>query len=171
MLNEFSRGEKIRLAALLGIAALVRGVYLALYSADPIWSDLIVDSLFHLNWADSIAAGDILGEETYFRAPFYIYILSALRALGPDSILAPRLFGSLLGVASVFLTYAIARRIFSGKQAESAALAAGVLQALYPSVIYFEAELLVDFVFAFLLQLTVYLAIRAGQENDSGVKP
>lgn len=171
MLSEFSRDEKIRLAGLLASAALVRGVYLALYSADPVWSDLIVDSLFHVNWADTIAGGNILGEETYFRAPFYIYILSVLRAIGPDSILLPRLFGSLLGVVSVLLTYTITRRVVSGRQAEGAALAAGVLQALYPSVIYFEAELLVDFLFAFLLQLTVYLTIRAKAKHGTSLMP
>ncbi|MFQ5606515.1 MAG: tetratricopeptide repeat protein [Candidatus Zixiibacteriota bacterium] len=158
--------QKIRLMALLALAAIVRAAYLFLYSADPIWGDLVVDSLYHLNWADSIAGGDVLGEEVYFRAPFYIYVLALLRAIGPDSILLPRVFGAALGVCSIALTYLLTLKVTSGERREAAALAAGALQALYPSVIYFEAELLVDFLFAFLLQLTVYLTVVSIQESN-----
>ncbi len=162
------RDERKRVAALLLFAALIRIVYLYLYSRQSIWSDIVVDSLYHLNWADSIASGDILGQQTYFRAPLYVYLLALCRALAPDSILLPRLMGSALGVVSIFVTYLLVRRTVSGATGRNMALIAGVFQALYPSVIFFEAELLVDFLFAFLLQVTVYRLLIANDRKTTG---
>ncbi len=163
----FKTNEKKRLGALLIFAALIRILYLYLYSRQSIWSDIVVDSLYHLNWADSIASGDILGQQTYFRAPLYIYVLAFCRALAPDSLLLPRALGSALGVASIFVTYLLARRSAPGNVGRNIGLAAGTLQALYPSVIFFEAELLVDFLFAFLLQITVYRLLVAHEKNST----
>ncbi len=164
--GKLTTGERKRVFALLLFATLIRVVYLYLYSRQSIWSDLVVDSLYHLNWADSIAHGNLLGGETYFRAPFYIYVLALSRAMAPDSILLPRAIGSALGVVSVFVTYLLARRTFPGRGGERAGLVAGAMQAMYASVIFFEAELLVDFLFAFLLQLTVY-RLLIGVERDT----
>ncbi len=166
--NLIAHDERKRVAALLLFAALIRLIYLYLYSQSPIWNDIIVDSLYHLNWADSIAAGDLLGQQTYFRAPLYIYVLAFYRALTPDSILLPRLLGSALGVVSIFVTYLIVRRSVSGGQSQNIALIAGAFQALYPSLIFFEAELLVDFLFAFLLQITIYRLLIASDKQTTG---
>lgn len=168
--------ERQRLIALLALAVVVRLCYLLVYQGQPEWNSPLVDGLFHLNWADSIAGGNLLGSEVYFRAPFYIYVLAFLRFLSPESLLLPRLLGSLLGVVSVYVTYLLVYRALAGKRssdtplaapdtlgalAAPVALAAGAIQALYPSLIFFESELLVDFLFAFLLQLSVFTTVRA----------
>ncbi|MBN4076202.1 glycosyltransferase family 39 protein [Gemmatimonas aurantiaca] len=166
----FTNKEKARLFWLVAFAAIYRALYLYLYSKQSIWSELVVDSLFHINWADQIAAGDAIGSETFFRSPLYIYVLAGLRALTPDSLLLPRIYGAFLGLASISLTYLLTRTCISGKLGERAALAAGALQALYPSMLFFETELLVDFQFIVLLQGALYLFLLAPQADASRIK-
>lgn len=161
------KAERNRLLLLLGIAALIRALYLYIYSRQPIWGELVVDSLFHSNWADRIAAGDWLGSETFFRSPLYIYVLGVLRSLAPESLLLPRIYGAALGLVSIALTYRITRVCVSGKRGEAAALGAAALQALYPAVLFFEAELLVDFQFVTLLQAALYTLLRI-RADDPG---
>ncbi|MCH9031032.1 MAG: glycosyltransferase family 39 protein, partial [candidate division Zixibacteria bacterium] len=151
----FAGKERKQLAILLALSALLRGLYLFFYSQEPIWGDLIVDSLFHLNWADSIAGGNIIGDEVYFRAPLYVYFLAVVRSIFGEALMSPRVLGSLMGVFSIALTYFITRRISAESTGHRAALWAAGLQAIYPSFIYFEAELLTDFLFTLLLQLSL----------------
>ncbi|HSH00730.1 MAG TPA: glycosyltransferase family 39 protein, partial [candidate division Zixibacteria bacterium] len=162
MWRELTTIEKRRLFTLALAAALVRAVYLWLYSRRPEWGELVVDSLFHVNWADDIAGGNVIGDRAFFRSPLYIYVLALFRWLAPTALWPARVFGSALGVVSVVLTYLLVRRVYRGKHSERAALAAAALQAVYPSVIYFEAELLVDFLFTVLLQAALFLALTAG---------
>jgi Tfp pilus assembly protein PilF len=70
-----------------------------------------------------------------------------------------------LGIVSITLTYLITRNCIADKRGERAALAAGALQALYPSMLFFEAELLVDFQFVTLLQAAIYTFQRATNEE------
>ena len=57
------------------LACLIRIYYLLEYSSLPDWDMLTVDNYYHHHWALSIAGGDVLGDTTYFRAPFYVFCL------------------------------------------------------------------------------------------------
>ncbi len=143
---------KIAAAAVVTIAVLVRMTYLVQYSGLPDWTLLTVDNWYHHHWAQSIADGNVLGDTTYFRAPLYAWCLAVLYALFGSGIWVGRLFGVLVGVLSIGATFAIARRLFDRR----AAVVAAVLQSIYPIVIYFEAELVLDTLFTLLLQFVVY---------------
>ncbi len=136
----------------LALAILVRILYFGYYYGMPDWDQLTVDNYYHHHWAQSIAAGNIFGDTTYFRAPFYVYCLALLYTLFGTSLWVSRVFGALVGLGSVAVTYLIGKRIFSAK----IGLVAALLQSLHPVMIYFEGELLLDPLFTLLLQLAVY---------------
>ncbi|MBK7140819.1 MAG: glycosyltransferase family 39 protein [bacterium] len=145
--------ERHRWLILVAAAALaVRLGYLYYYSTLPEWTQLTVDNYYHLHWAQRIADGDLLGATTYFRAPFYVYTLSLVIAFFGDSLWTLRLFGTLIGLLSVILTYLIARRVLN----ERSALLAAVIHALYPTAVYFDGELLLDPLFTLLTQLALW---------------
>ncbi len=143
------------LLLVLALALLVRVLYLVHYHSMPDWDQLTVDNYYHLHWAQSIAEGNILGDTTYFRAPFYVYCLAFLYAVFGASLWVSRLFGLLVGLGSIVMTYFIGKRIFNSKVGLTAAL----LQGVYPAMIYFEGELLLDPLFTLLLQFAVYKLI------------
>lgn len=141
---------------LLAVALAVRFGYVLYYSSLPEWTQLTVDNYYHLHWAQRIADGDLLGGTTYFRAPGYIYALSAVIAIFGDSLWTLRIFGMLVGVASVAMTFLIARKLVGDKWA----LLAAALHAIYPTAVYFDAELLLDPFFTLLIQVAVWQFIR-----------
>ncbi len=137
---------------ILGISLLIRILYLWSYHNLPDWYQLTIDNNYHVHWAEVIASGNILGDTTYFRAPFYVYCLAFLYAVFGTSLWVARLFGLLVGVASVSLTYLIGKKLFDKK---TGLIAAGI-HSMYPIVVYFESELLLDSLFMFLVQFTFY---------------
>ncbi len=145
------------------IAVAVRVAYLLAYSAIPEWDQLTVDNCYHHNWAISMLEGSALGGTTYFRAPFYVYCLTTLYGLFGVSLWAARIFGLIVGLASVFMTIRIGTDLFDRR----AGLLAGLIHALYPVCLYFELELLLDPLFALLLQLALYFALRWSDKHHT----
>ncbi len=143
--------RNVGILVVLLIALLVRLLYLWTYFHLPDWTQLTVDNWYHYNWAMNIVHGNVLGDTTYFRAPFYIYCLAALYKLFGAGLWVPRLFGLVIGLISILLTYAIGSRVFDRK----VGLLAALLQALFPIFIYFESELLLDPLFMLLLEASV----------------
>ncbi|MEW6050090.1 MAG: glycosyltransferase family 39 protein [Candidatus Zixiibacteriota bacterium] len=136
----------------LAIAALLRLLYLWQYSSLPDWEHLTVDNNYHLHWAQSIADGNLAGDTTYFRAPFYVYCLALVIWLCGASLWTMRIFGIGVGIASVLVTYLIGKRLFDRR----AGLVAAGLQAFYPMLIYHEGELLLDSLFTLLFQIALF---------------
>jgi len=130
----------------------IRANYLFEYHFLSDWTELTVDNWYHWNWAQTMVDGNLVGDTTYFRAPFYVYCLALVKALFGDSLWAARLFGTLTGLASVWLTFLLGQRLFNRR----AGLVAASLHALYPVLIYFESELLLDSLFMLLVQIAVY---------------
>ncbi|MEE8149326.1 MAG: glycosyltransferase family 39 protein [candidate division Zixibacteria bacterium] len=133
-------------------ALLLRIIYLLIYSSMPDWNMLTVDNYYHFNWAKDIASGNIFGDTTYFRAPFYIFCLALVFSLFGATLAAARIFGLVIGLVSLLLTFLTGKKLF-GKRI---GLMAAAIQSLYPIILYFESELLLDPLFMLLLQLSVY---------------
>ena len=151
------------LAAVISVGLIIRVIFLVSYLSSAEWNHLIVDSLYHDRWAMYIASGNILGDEVYFRAPFYIYLLGGLYAIFGHSLLIARIFGHVLGLASVVITYHLGSRIFSHRTG----IIAACIHAIYPIAIYFESELLVEGLFAFLVELSLLFFWKASTEGRS----
>jgi len=139
------------------LGGILRLGYLLFYLNDPQWNQLLVDSLFHDRWAQSIAGGNILGREAFFRAPLYIYLLGGIYAVFGHALLIARILGNICGLVAVFVTWKISVRLFSKK----AAVAASLIHALYPIAVYFESELLVDSFFTLLVELSIWFFLKA----------
>ena len=135
--------------------------YLNQYFALPEWSGLTIDAWYHHNLAQSFADGNIFGDTTYFRAPFYIYCLGLLYALFDSGLWVGRLFGLVIGIVSVGMTYKIGRRMFD----RQVGLVAALMHAVYPIMIYFEGELLLDSLFTLTLQLAVHRFLVSLESN------
>ncbi|MCH7948207.1 MAG: glycosyltransferase family 39 protein, partial [candidate division Zixibacteria bacterium] len=136
-------------------ALLLRIVYLIIYSSMPEWNMLTVDNQYHFNWAKDISSGNIFGDTTYFRAPFYIFCLALVFSLFGATLTAARIFGLVIGLVSVLLTFLTGKKLFS----QRTGLIAAAIQSVYPLILYFESELLLDPLFMLLLQLSVYFFV------------
>ncbi|MEW6411619.1 MAG: glycosyltransferase family 39 protein [Candidatus Zixiibacteriota bacterium] len=143
------------LIAVIIIATILRLIYLEAYHDLPLWDQLTVDNYYHHNWALSIANGNLLGDTTYFRAPFYVFCLAALYSVLGASLWVARIFGLVIGLTSILMTYKIGRRVFGHK----VGLLAATIHALYPVTLYFEFELLLDPLFTLLFQIAIYRAL------------
>ncbi len=150
------------LISVLAVALVVRLWYLWSYSKLPDWELLGVDNYYYHNWATSIASGNILGDTTYFRAPFYAYCLGFLYALFGTSLWTARLFGVSIGVASVLMTFLIGRRLFNAR----IGLTASAIQTVYPIVVYYGTELLADALFTLLVQLSIHYLLTLSERPD-----
>ena len=143
-------------------AFLLRIVYLVIYSSMPDWDMLTVDNYYHFNWAKDMSSGNIFGDTTYFRAPFYIFCLALVFSLFGATLTTARIFGLVIGLASLLLTFLTGKKLF-GKRT---GLIAAAIQSVYPLILYFESELLLDPLFMMLLQLSVYYFVLWYKEQN-----
>lgn len=156
-----------RILLIVAIAIAVRGIYLGVVTRTAclaINHDPISDMDTFNRWALTIAGGDWLGRSdfhpfhpwqaavapkeqwdawyghTYHQEPFYPYQLALLYTILPPGILTVVVAQMLLGAAGCVFVYLAARRVAP----EGAALAAGILSALYGPYLYYESLLLRD---------------------------
>ena len=138
------------------VGILIRLLYLWEYSSLPDWEQLTVDNNYHHHWALSIVNGNLIGDTTYFRSPFYIFYLAGIYKIFGTSLWAVRLIGIIPGILSIIFTYKIAKSVYN----KHVGLAAAAIHTFYPIIYYFESELLLDSLFLLLLQIAVYLFIK-----------
>lgn len=121
------------------LGLVLRLIYLYQISDNPFFEQLNNDPLTYDTQARKIASGDWIGDQIFFKAPFYPYFLAVFYRLFDHSYLLPRLFQTIIGSFSCIQVYAIARHSFGRETAEYAAL----ITATYGMLIYFENELLI----------------------------
>jgi tetratricopeptide (TPR) repeat protein len=142
------------------VALAVRIVYVLGLRASPLFDTLVMDELYHDQWARELAGGNWVGTQVFFRAPLYPYLLGVLyRVFGPNYMLV-RLTQGLVGSVSSVLVSAIGRRLFN----LPVALGAGLAAAVYPMLIYFDGELLITSLIVF-LDLLLLLSLQRGRES------
>ncbi len=181
----------IRAIAILVLAIAVRGIYLDAVSRTAclaINHDPISDRDTFNRWALTIAGGDWLGRSdfhpfhpwqgavapkeqwnawyghAFHQEPFYPYLIAILYAILPVGVMGVIVTQMLLGAAGCAFVYLAARRVAP----EGAALAAGVLSALYGPYLYYESLLLRD---SFLIPLhaaLLWVMLEARARGDDG---
>ena len=135
--------------------------YLSMKADWPGWESPTIDALYHHLWALKIAKGDILGGGAYFRAPFYPMLLGLIYAIFGPKISIAIIIQHLLGVTAIPLTYVLARKHFSF----FAAVAASFLITIDGLLIYFESQLLLDFLTVLFMLLLIYWLLAAYDSN------
>jgi tetratricopeptide (TPR) repeat protein len=153
--------EAIIIACLFLLALGLRLIYLGGLRQIPFFDAPIVDAEYHDKWAMAIRAGETFHQGPYFRAPLYPYFLAFIYAIFGHSYLAVRLIQFAMGAGSAVLIYLVGRRVFGN----AAGAIAGVLAAVYGTLIYFEGELLIPVLFLF-LNLLLMLAVLSADEKD-----
>jgi tetratricopeptide (TPR) repeat protein len=140
--------------ALVALAATVRLVYIV-GADDPFRDTLILDSeVYHL-LAKDIATVSFFGDHVFFRAPLFPYLLALTYmtfGIGSKAIIVIQF---LMGLGVVLLAYAIARANFG----PVAARIVGVATALYPTLYFFESEIMPTTLTTFLSILSLWLLI------------
>jgi len=127
--------------AIVGLAFLVRLVYVFQIDASPLFGWPVVDSKTYVETAATFAGGDWLGagEAPYWRAPLYGWLLGLTAGIFNDSFFyAARILQAVLGAVTCWFAIDLGRRIFRVE----VGIVAGLILALYGPIIYFDAELL-----------------------------
>lgn len=131
--------QRAAVAGVVGLAFLLRLVYVLEARENPYFEQPIMDPLYHLEWARAFAAGEVFRDGPFFRAPLYPWFLGLLLKLFGDGLLLPRIVQAGLGALTTGLTFAIGRRAFDFR----VGLVAALLVAVNWVLIYFDGELLI----------------------------
>ncbi len=129
----FDRRDAAVGAGLFLLALLLRLLYLDQAWALPFFERPIIDARSYDEWGRRIAAGDWLGERTFYQAPAYPYFLGLVYALLGSAAWTLRVVQAGLGAASCVLLYLATRALFG----RGAGVAAGLLLAAYAPAIFF----------------------------------
>jgi 4-amino-4-deoxy-L-arabinose transferase-like glycosyltransferase/predicted TPR repeat methyltransferase len=159
-----ARGWRVAVAVLFVVALALRLLYLYQLAATPLGQVLLGDGVAYDAWARRIAAGDWWGNEVFYQAPFYPYVLALIYAVTTPDPLAARIFQALVGAATCVLAAAAGRRWFDARSG----LAAGALLALYPPTIFFDGEIQKGTLTLFLATALVWLLARRAEPPRPG---
>ncbi len=163
MTPSFRPSERLFLLVLIVFSVGLRVLFLFQVHDNPFFNNPTSDAYYYDAQARSIAAGDVLGKDVFFRAPGYPYWLGFIYTVFGHDYLAVRIIQHLLGVASLVLLYLFARRLFDPR----IAVVACVLMALYPVLMYFEGQLLFDSFLTFLCLSWFHLLYYAREQGTA----
>ncbi len=146
------------------IAFVLRFVYLAQVQDNPAFEYPTLDARYHDEWAQAVASGKLSHPQAFFRAPLYPYFLGLVYYIFGHNYYAPRIVQYLIGSIGVLLFALLAARLFGKKMG----VVTGIVFATYASVIYFEGELLLDFLLI-PLDLLIFIFLYKAKESPSPI--
>lgn len=139
----------------IGVAILIRLIYLIELSNHPGFTVPMVDEKWHWLWASEIIEKSFWGEGAYFRAPFYPYFLAFLSFITGSSIFWSKFLQLLLCGGTAYFIFKLAAYLFN----QRVALVAGIIYALYGTLLYYEVMFLIPVLFVFFLTWGMYRLI------------
>jgi len=158
-----SRREILFVGIVFVTALLIRTVYFLINkNNNPLFFHPILDQAFHDEWARDILDGNFWGQEVFFRAPLYPYVLAFLYKLSGGSIAFAIYVQHVVGALSAVLVYLLARTYFSPR----VSFLAGMAAALYWPLIYFEGDLLFE-TFVVFLDLALLFVLSVALKRRS----
>lgn len=150
------------------LAALgVRLAYLLEYRHSPLFGFLHLDPAYYHHWAERIAGGDWLGDAAFEQSPLYPYLLAVLYKIAGE---APALVYSLqlaAGSVSAALVCLLAARVFG----RGAGIAAGLGAALYGPFVFYEGQIMKEFLTPLLSASALLLICRGLARERKGTSP
>jgi tetratricopeptide (TPR) repeat protein len=144
------------------LAFLIRFVYIQGIKNSPLFYYPTMDSLYHLNWAKQILAGNAFARAPYYRAPLYVFFLTFLLEMFQRSLYIVRIVQILMDSLSCVLIYLLGRKMFNSR----IGLGAGILGCLYFPFVYFSGEL-VDATLLVFLDLVLLILLLRTQKHPS----
>lgn len=159
-------GAFLALVLVICIAAGIRIAYFQEQFRDPCFFHPGVDAEYYLYWARGLAFNDwhppadrpdpAIRDRAFFKPPGYAWFLAAILPFGGDDLSAdavtfrcravfPRMVQVFIGLANLLLVFSIGNRVFGFSEG----IAATLLCAVYPNLIFYELELLEPTLFVF----------------------
>jgi len=126
------------LVLVLALAFALRFAHWLAVGQQPFFAQLIMDSWEYDRWALRIAGGDWIGNEVFFQAPLYPYVLALLYALFGHHLAAAYIFQIMAAVAGAYALYRAAGLMLSRAHG---LLAAG-LAAICGVFIFYDVQIL-----------------------------
>jgi len=146
------------IAILTFLAALImRLVFAYQWHALPYGDAPLLDAKSYHLWAQEIANGQWTRGTAFYQSPLYPYVLAIIYKLFGHGMIVASVFNALLDAASCALLSRIAFRCFG----PAAALATGLLAAIYRPLIFFTAPVMKETLGVFLLTVFLALALKA----------
>lgn len=132
--------ERPLLTLLLIITAgvLLRIIYMLEIRQSPFFLAPFGDGEYFHSWAASIAAGQVVGREIFFKAPLYAYVLGFFYWLFGELHIIPRLLNLVFDAATMVLLHAIGKKLWN----RTVGLIAAAIFACGGIFIYFSGEIL-----------------------------
>ncbi len=146
----------------IALAIIIRIIYLIELSNHPGFTVPMVDEKWHWLWANEILDKSFWGNGAYFRAPFYPYFLAFLSFITGSSIFWAKFLQILLCGGTAYYIFKLSAHLFNQK----VGLVAGIIYALYGTLLYYEAMFLIPVLFVFFLSWGMYRLI-VYQESSS----
>lgn len=146
----------IPLLLIIAGSLIFRIVYLVQVSSIPTFDSPTMDEGYHMELATQINSPTGYPPDPYFRAPLYPYFLALLLKLTSFSHFGVRLIQLLLGTTVPIVTYLLGRKLFDSR---IALLSAGIA-AFYPTLIYYDASLLITVLEVLLTLLLTFVLYR-----------
>lgn len=139
------------------IAGIVlRILYDVQLAANPLLVNYFLDSVVLHSWAIDIINGRT-ADLAFFRAPLYPYVLALFFKLFGISHWSIVIIQNILGILTSLITYSLAKLLFNNK----IAFWSGLVVAIFPTLIYFEGEIMITSLSVFLYTLSFFLLSRA----------
>ncbi len=146
------------------LAALaVRFAYFFTVRNQPYYQVPLLDSAWYHRSALEILRDGFWGREVFFRGPLYSYFVALAYRLFGENPEAPKVLQLFIGAGTCALVTAAARQVFDRRTA----FISGIVAALYPTLIFFDAELLATGLASFLGVLLLYLILRADRQSTA----
>jgi 4-amino-4-deoxy-L-arabinose transferase-like glycosyltransferase len=158
-----ARGDAYVFFGIAALAFVLRFVHLLQARSVPIFDALLMDGRSYSTWADRIVAGDWLGDHVFYQAPLYPYVLALIKLAVGNDLWRIRLVQIAIGSASCGILFLAGRAFFS----RAAGIAAGVLLAIYPPAIFFDA-LIQKANLGLLWTVLLLWTLAQARENPSG---
>ena len=160
--------EAVVFAAIVAAAIVVRIVFLGELTRSELGTVPSLDSRFYQELAEGLARGTPLPPGALTFNPLYPFVLALVIRLFGAGFLAPLVIQSALGVLTIVLVYAGARRLVEGPRVgkPSAAATAGIAAAaalLYAQPVVYEGMLLATSIETFFFAAAFFLALALDQ--------
>ena len=133
-------------------AILVRLVYLYELSLHPGFTVPMIDEKWHWEWAHEIINKSFWGENAYFRAPLYPYLLAFLSWITDSSIFWTKFLQTMLSGGTAVFIYLLGHRLFN----RATGIVSGFIYALYGTMLFYETMFLIPILFLFFVTWGMY---------------
>jgi 4-amino-4-deoxy-L-arabinose transferase-like glycosyltransferase len=143
---------------ILGVGLLLRFIYDLHLTGNIFFDNHVLDSLIFHTWANDINNGQA-ADLVFFRAPLYPYLLALVYKIFGVSQWSIVIVQHIWGLTTCVTGYLFARSLFGRK----VALWSGVAMAAFPTLIYFEGEVMITTLATMLYTIAayrLYLAVK-----------